>query len=115
MYDSSLSFDKLHSIDLNSILFFLAYMRCRKVSSAGAALNCSSATVSIMLNRFCDYFGEPIFERKTRTLTPTALAFELHEKFEIIMCDINNIFLKTSPSPLLLNGNQSEDEKVSTI
>ena len=60
MYDSSLSFDKLHSIDLNSILFFIAYMRYRKVSSAGAVLNCSAATVSIMLNRFCDYFGEPI-------------------------------------------------------
>ncbi|QIU92587.1 hypothetical protein [Yokenella regensburgei] len=80
-----LNLTNLKKIDLNCMLFFVLYMKYRKVSTVSNVLGCSDATVSIMLRRFGRYFKKPIFERKSRTLTPTDLALSLNIKCEEII------------------------------
>lgn len=82
----------IKQIDLNAMLFFVVYMRVRKMSSVAKVLNCSNATVSIMLRRFSEDFSEELFERKTRSLTPTRFACDLCIHCERIMRDICDIY-----------------------
>lgn len=85
------NFNKLKQIDLNSIIFFVAYMKYRKISIVSAVLKCSNSTVSIMLHRFCLNFDDAVFERRSRNLTPTPFAFDLLIKCDditSIMCDL---------------------------
>jgi DNA-binding transcriptional LysR family regulator len=80
-------FDFLKKIDFNSALYFSAFMGCRTIYTTSVVMNCSPATVSIMIKRFCSYFSEPLLERKGRVLTPTTYAIELNK---IIMEMISN-------------------------
>lgn len=84
--------NRLVKIDLNSMLYFVAYMRCGKLSIISAKFSCSQATASIMLRRFCLNFEREVFARKTRTLTPTVFAYELYTRCEIIMRELNEVF-----------------------
>lgn len=72
-----ISFDFLKKIDFNSAVYFSAFMRCRTIYTTSVVMNCSPATVSIMIKRFCSYFSEPLLEMKGRALTPTIYAIEL--------------------------------------
>lgn len=89
-YASSLG--TIRRIDLNAMLFFVVYMRYRKISSVAKVLNCSGPTVSIMLRRFSEEFSEVLFERKSRSLTPTRFACDLFIKCERIMRDLSDIY-----------------------
>lgn len=82
----------IRRIDLNAMLFFVVYMRYRKISSVAKVLNCSGATASIMLRRFCEDFSEVLFERKSRNLTPTRFACDLFIRCERIMRDLSDIY-----------------------
>lgn len=74
--------EHLRKIDLNSALYFVAFMHYRTIFNTSIVMKCSTATVSIMLKRFCSYFPVPLFEREGRNLTPTKFAVELLEKLE---------------------------------
>lgn len=70
-------YGSLKEIDFNSALYFSAFMSYRTIYATSVVLNCSPATVSIMIKRFCSYFTEPLLERKGRILKPTRYALEL--------------------------------------
>lgn len=89
-YVSSLA--RIKKVDLNAMLFFVVYMRLRKMSSVAKMLKCSNATASIMLRRFCENFSEALFERKSRSLTPTRFACDLFIKCERIILDLCDIY-----------------------
>lgn len=78
--------------NLNAMLYFVAYMRYRKMNIVAETFNCSNATVSMMIRRFSDDFSEALFERRTRTLTPTRFAFEILSKCERIMNELCDIY-----------------------
>lgn len=91
------SIRKINKIDLNAMFFFIVYMKHRKVSSVGAILGCSGATVSVMLRRFCENFNDRVFERTSRNLTPTPFAHELLIKCESVMHGLCDIYIETYP------------------
>ncbi|MGQ3663793.1 hypothetical protein [Citrobacter braakii] len=67
-------------------------MRYRKLSTVADLFNCSQAKASIMLRRFCDNFNEELFDYKTRNLTPTSYAYEVHEKCEEVLSGLDCVF-----------------------
>lgn len=79
----------LRNIDFNSSIYFIAVMNYKTIFNASVVLNCSAATVSLMLKRFCSYFPVPLFEREGRVLVPTRYAIALHRKLEAIIQSIN--------------------------
>ncbi len=91
---------KLKKIDLNTMVFFVVYMKYRKMSSVSTILKCSVATASIMLRRFCENFREVLFERKSRNLTPTLFAQELFLKCEKIVDSLCDIYIGNESCPV---------------
>ncbi|WP_414455276.1 LysR family transcriptional regulator [Enterobacter quasiroggenkampii] len=87
---------RINEIDLNAMLFFVVYMKYRKISSVSTILNCSSPTVSIMLKKFSQNFSEVLFERKSRNLTPTLFAHELFVKCEKVIYELCDIYFDVS-------------------
>jgi len=67
----------LKETDLNSLVFFVAFMQYKTLYNASIALDCSPALVSLMLKKFKLYFDVPLFTREGRQLTPTDFAIAL--------------------------------------
>lgn len=61
-----------HNIDIALIRAFLAVVETGSVTRAAALLNLTQAAVSQQLKRLEDLFGQALFERANRALTPTA-------------------------------------------
>lgn len=105
------SIRKINEIDLKAMLFFVVYMKYRKMSSVSTILNCSNPTVSIMLKKFSQNFSEVLFERKSRNLTPTLFAYELFVKCERVIYALCDIYIE-NPFCVLNNNSGSFVEEV---
>jgi DNA-binding transcriptional LysR family regulator len=93
----ALKLAEIKRVDLNCVLFFVAYMKYRKISTVSSILGCSDATVSIMLQRFSLSFSQAVFERKSRTLSPTEFAWALNKKCEAMINLSCDVFLNPCP------------------
>lgn len=84
---------QLRKINLNDVIFFVTYMRFRKIKIVSATLNCTESTASIVLSRFCSYFSEDVFTREFRALTPTAFALRLQVQCEAFIALCSDIYI----------------------
>lgn len=64
------------AIDLNLFVAFEAIYAERSVTRAATRLHLSQPAVSHALNRLRSVFGDPLFERRGRTMVPTAVAHQ---------------------------------------
>lgn len=64
----------LSRIDLNLLVVFDTVFAAGSITAASRKLNLSQPAVSHALARLRDVFGEPLFERQGRGITPTPLA-----------------------------------------
>lgn len=78
-------------VNLNCMIHFIAMMDYKTIYSTSRVLNCSTATVSLMLNRFCSYFPEPLFVREGRHLKPTSYAFTIYEQLDDFIKKISSL------------------------
>ncbi|MCE1187487.1 MAG: LysR family transcriptional regulator, partial [Rhodocyclales bacterium] len=67
----------LRHLDLNLLKAFDALMDERSVTRAAARLSLTQPAVSGILNRLRDSFGDPLFVRTPRGITPTPQALAL--------------------------------------
>ncbi|MGX5024857.1 helix-turn-helix domain-containing protein [Enterobacter sp. UPMP2060] len=81
-------------VNLNCIIYFVAMMDYKTIYSTSRALNCSTATVSLMLKRFCSYFSEPLFVREGGHLEPTSYAFTIYFQLDSFIKNISSLMSK---------------------
>lgn len=68
------------NISINNILAFAAVMNSGGLLPASYYMNCSQASVSLSLKKFCTCFPSKLFNREGRCLNPTPEAFALYER-----------------------------------
>ena len=83
----------IRSIDLNLLKAFDALMDERSVTRAAARLSLTQPAVSGMLNRLRDSFGDPLFARTSRGVTPTPRAEALIGSVKRVLAEIRNNFV----------------------
>jgi DNA-binding transcriptional LysR family regulator len=67
----------INSINLNLLLVFEALLEEKNVSRAAARIGLSQPAASNALTRLRELFGDPLFQRTSRGMRPTARAIEL--------------------------------------
>ena len=78
----------IRSVDLNLLKAFDALMDERSVTRAAARLSLTQPAVSGMLNRLRDSFGDPLFARTSRGVTPTPRAEALSGSVKRVLAEI---------------------------
>lgn len=78
----------LRQLDLNLLKAFDALMDERNVTRAAARLALTQSAVSGTLNRLRDSFGDPLFLRTQRGVTPTPRALELAAPIKRVLADV---------------------------
>lgn len=78
----------IRSVDLNLLKAFDALMDERSVTRAATRLSLTQPAVSGMLNRLRDSFGDPLFARTPRGVTPTPRAEALSGSVKRVLAEI---------------------------
>ena len=78
----------IRNIDLNLLVAFDALYDVRSVTRAAERLSLTQPTVSGMLNRLRDVFGDPLFVRTQHGVLPTPRADTLSEPVKVLLADI---------------------------
>lgn len=81
--------DDIRKLDLNLLKALDALLDEGSVTRAAQRLGLTQPAVSSMLNRMRDYFGDPLFIRTPRGMTPTLRAIELAVPVKMILTDIS--------------------------
>ncbi len=81
----------IRSVDLNLLKAFDALMDERSVTRAAARLSLTQPAVSGMLNRLRDSFGDPLFARTSRGVTPTPRAEALSGSVKKVLAEIETM------------------------
>lgn len=89
----------LRQLDLNLLKAFDALMDERNVTRAAARLALTQSAVSGTLNRLRDSFGDPLFLRTQRGVTPTPRALELAAPIKRVLADVQALLQPTSFDP----------------
>ncbi|WP_153110854.1 LysR family transcriptional regulator [Propionivibrio limicola] len=89
----------IRSVDLNLLKAFDALMDERSVTRAAARLSLTQPAVSGMLNRLRDCFGDPLFTRTSRGVTPTPRAEELSGGIKRVLAEIDAMLRPTAFDP----------------
>lgn len=89
----------LRQLDLNLLKAFDALMDERNVTRAAARLALTQSAVSGTLNRLRDSFGDPLFLRTQRGITPTPRALELAAPIKRVLADVQALLQTTSFDP----------------
>jgi DNA-binding transcriptional LysR family regulator len=77
----------IRKIDLNLLVVFDALLDERNVTRAAARLGYTQPTISGMLARLRDLFGDPLFVRAQRGLVPTPRALALAVPLKRLIAD----------------------------
>jgi DNA-binding transcriptional LysR family regulator len=78
----------IRNIDLNLLIAFDALYDARNVTRAANRLALTQPTVSGMLSRLRDLFGDPLFVRTQHGVLPTPRADELAEPIKTLLTDV---------------------------
>jgi DNA-binding transcriptional LysR family regulator len=81
----------IRNIDLNLLVAFNALYDARNVTRAAERLALTQPTVSGMLNRLRDLFGDPLFVRTQHGILPTPRADDLSEPIKALLTDIETL------------------------
>jgi DNA-binding transcriptional LysR family regulator len=87
------------NVDLNLLRAFDALIDERSVTRAASRLALTQPAVSGILNRLRDSFGDPLFVRTQRGITPTPRALELMGPIKRVLADIEGILTPTAFEP----------------
>lgn len=88
-------------IDLNLLKALDALLDERNVTRAAQRLSLTQPAVSAMLTRLRESFGDPLFVRTQRGITPTARALELESPLKQILAEIEAMLQPPSFDPAL--------------
>lgn len=86
-------------IDLNLLKALDALLDERNVTRAAQRLSLTQPAVSAMLTRLRESFGDPLFVRTQRGITPTARALELAGPLKQILADVETMLQPPSFDP----------------
>lgn len=78
----------IRNIDLNLLVAFDALYDARNVTRAADRLALTQPTVSGMLNRLRDLFGDPLFVRTQHGVLPTPRADALYEPVKAVLANV---------------------------
>lgn len=81
----------LHRLDLNLLKAFEALMRERNVTRAAERLSLTQPAVSGILQRLRESFGDPLFVRAQRGISPTPRALALAEPVRRVLHDVERL------------------------
>jgi DNA-binding transcriptional LysR family regulator len=86
-YGSDIALTNIKKIDLNLLIVLAALLDERSVTRAAARLGYTQPTISGMLARLRDLFGDPLFVRTQRGLLPTPRAHALDIPLKQLLAD----------------------------
>jgi DNA-binding transcriptional LysR family regulator len=86
--------DDIRRVDLNLLVVLDALLDERSVTRAAARLGYTQPTVSGMLARLRDVFGDPLFTRAQRGLLPTPRAEALAEPLKQLLTDSRRLLAR---------------------
>lgn len=84
------SFDDTR-IDSHSLRLFLAVFELNSVSAAAARFDVNQSTVSYGLDKLRAYFGDPLFVKAGRGITPTERTKQLVPKVRQLLADLEGL------------------------
>lgn len=90
---------QLRQLDLNLLKAFDALVDERNLTRAAERLAVTQPAVSATLNRLRDAFGDPLFVRSARGVTPTARALALAGPIKRILADIEAVLMPEAFDP----------------
>ena len=88
----------LSKVDVNLLVVFDALMAEEHATRAGERIGLTQPAVSHALNRLRALFGDPLFVRSPRGMTPTAAALEAAPAIRSILEQIEGVLLGAGPS-----------------
>lgn len=91
--------NELNGLDFNLLKALNALIEERSVTRAAVKLSISQPAASLMLTRLREYFGDPLFIRGSRRMTPTNRALELAPLVSQILSDIASLSQPTHFDP----------------
>lgn len=89
----------IRNIDLNLLVAFNALYDARNVTRAAERLALTQPTVSGMLTRLRDLFGDPLFVRTQHGVLPTPRADDLSEPIKALLSDVEVLVTPTEFDP----------------
>ncbi len=89
----------IRNIDLNLLVAFNALYDARNVTRAAERLALTQPTVSGMLTRLRDLFGDPLFVRTQHGVLPTPRADDLSEPIKALLSDVEALVTPTEFDP----------------
>jgi len=89
----------IRSVDLNLLVAFAALYDARNVTRAADRLALTQPTVSGMLTRLRNLFGDPLFVRTQHGVIPTPRADDLAEPIKALLTDIEALITPTDFDP----------------
>lgn len=98
-YGSDIAMSDIKKIDLNLLVVLDALLDERNVTRAAARLGYSQPTISGMLARLRDLFGEPLFVRTQRGLLPTPRAQGLAAPLKQLLADSQRLIARDMFDP----------------
>lgn len=116
MYD--IGMDDIRRLDPQTLLVFESLLETRSTTLSAARLNLSQSAVSGALKRLREIFDDPLFERHSRGLRPTARANELSIPIAGILGAMRNLSASLDFDPATAEGTVSflaTDYALSTI
>ncbi len=91
--------NNIRNIDLNLLVAFDALYDARNVSRAAERLALTQPTVSGMLTRLRDLFGDPLFVRTQHGVLPTPRADDLSEPIKALLSDAEALIVPAEFDP----------------
>jgi DNA-binding transcriptional LysR family regulator len=89
----------IRNVDLNLLAAFIALYDARNVSRAAERLALTQPTVSGMLARLRDLFGDPLFVRTQHGVIPTPGADALSDPIRTLLADVEALITPTEFDP----------------
>jgi DNA-binding transcriptional LysR family regulator len=91
--------NRLSRIDLNLLVTYLVLMEEGSVTSAAHRLNLTQPAMSRTLQRLREQFGDPLFTRTPRGITPTPFAKNIEFSIRKLLSDAEDIFFAPKFDP----------------
>jgi len=89
----------IRNIDLNLLVAFITLYDARNVTRAAEHLALTQPTVSAMLTRLRDLFGDPLFVRTQHGVIPTPRADALSEPIKLLLADVEALVVPPTFDP----------------
>ena len=86
-----------HRIDLNLVRVCVAILESGSVTRAADALSLTQPTVSYSLAKLRELFGDPVFIRSARGMTPTPRGQQICQQFQKALNHVQKALESTSP------------------